>query len=535
MDNTRLQNELWKTTFNWLRKCGYKINSNFCKEEITTHPDYPALTSVIDFLNIGGLEYKAVQANKFYIQTFKYPLLAHLRKQGQEFMHVIDNVTCWDKDEEVTQYWTGIVLYPINNTKWENEKNNIYRSNSFKNKLLSLFLLSLGIAFFIFSTFLPNNIFTVFFGGLSLIGIIISIFLVGMELGVQNQIVKQICGIKSSGGCENVLNSVYARGIAGITPSDFSGLYFLAQFIIYIFGIWYPFLFGSILLLSFTSLIVAFWSIYTQAIKLKSYCALCLSIVAVLFLQCITSFILYKNHISFLAEIWHLKLFLGLSIFILLLLFELIILLPIKNLIKVNQSNVGKLGELKKWKSDVSLFILQLNQQREIDTTIWDGDLIIGNLTAPLLTTVVCNPYCSPCAKTHKHLDNLFRGHQEKIKIQIRLLCNPDDEYDQRTIAAKAILQKSQTTNNSTEIEEMLMDWFEWMNYDKWINKWSPDKSINIDDLLYKHAEWIKKSNISYTPTIFFNGRQMPEKYSLEDTDYLFSQLILHFEIENLN
>lgn len=77
--------ELWQTAYNWLLLCGNKINNNYCKEEITTHPDYPALTSVIDFLDNGSMEYNAVQADASYIHEFNYPLLAHIRQPGQEF------------------------------------------------------------------------------------------------------------------------------------------------------------------------------------------------------------------------------------------------------------------------------------------------------------------------------------------------------------------------------------------------------------------------------------------------------------------
>ncbi len=46
---------LWETTYNFMKLQGFPINKNYCKAEISTHADYPALTSIIDFCNMGGV------------------------------------------------------------------------------------------------------------------------------------------------------------------------------------------------------------------------------------------------------------------------------------------------------------------------------------------------------------------------------------------------------------------------------------------------------------------------------------------------
>src|SRR4029077_17595025 len=87
--------ELWQTCYAWLKICNSKLNRNYCKEEITTHQDYPSLISVIDFLESGSMQYKAVRADPSYIHEFNYPLLAHIRKPGNEHMHIIPDATEW--------------------------------------------------------------------------------------------------------------------------------------------------------------------------------------------------------------------------------------------------------------------------------------------------------------------------------------------------------------------------------------------------------------------------------------------------------
>src|ERR1700727_394366 len=89
--------ELWHITHQWLLSTGNKVNSNYCREEIMTHPDYPALTAVTDFLSAGNMDYQVVEANASYIHEFNYPLLAHIQLQGQQYMHLVNDAVAWDR------------------------------------------------------------------------------------------------------------------------------------------------------------------------------------------------------------------------------------------------------------------------------------------------------------------------------------------------------------------------------------------------------------------------------------------------------
>lgn len=518
--------ELWQTTHRWLVLCGNKINRDYCKEEITTHPDYPALTSVVDLLDSGNMAYQALRADVSSIHEFNYPLLAHIMQPGQENMQIILNASTWAEQKEMTKYWTGIVIYPEKDANWRNEQNTAYQKNATRNKFITVALMFLGIAIFSFSTFSllqrsssENGILFSFFGLFSLIGLTVSLFALGKELGFQSQIVKQVCGAVSNDGCDHVLNSEYAKGVAGITLADASVLYFAAQFIIYSLACFYPLLLSGIFLLSLAGIAVASWSIYTQAVKLMQWCALCLGIVAVLLLQSVIAL----TNISSLQVAQ--ATFQGLGSFILLLFILALVLLPVKHLVKTNGSNKLKLAELKKWKLDAGLFISQWQQEQEVDTTIWPNDLLLGNPNAPLQITVACNLYCGPCAKAHKQLDELLLRFANKLKIQIRLVCNPGNDLDIRTVAVKAILQKAAVIQDNDQLQVMLSDWFEWMNYDKWVAKWGPDNTIQISHRMQQHDQWIKQSNIAFTPTFFINGKKLPGRYNLNDIELQIPQL----------
>ncbi len=522
-------------------QCGNKISFSYCREEITTHPNYPALISVIDFLDSGGMEYKAVRADASYIQEFNYPLLAHIRKSGQEYMKLISSAAIWEKQKEVTESWTGIVVYPETNTHWQSKQNQIYQQKAKKNNIIKLALILTGVVLFNLSTFQFQNPLINLFGCLSLLGLIVSFFLLGSELGFQSQIVKQVCGAVSKGGCEKTLKSSYAKGVVGVTLADASVLYFTSQFLFYLIGCWYPSLFSNIILLAFTGIAIAIWSIYTQAVKIKQWCALCLGIVVTLLLQGIISFIALPSILrwSYLKDWIFIKqgnfpetitdqsnqsIYFGVALFILVFFLLGLVLIPIKQLIKTISSNKLKLAELKKWKLDAPLFINQWKQEQEVDTSIWKNDLLLGNPSAPLLITVACNTYCEPCAKAHAQLDTLINKYPDKIKVQIRL--SSSAENDKYTIAVKALLQRASNIYNSIELQRMLTDWFEWVNLEKWETKWNPDKSIDVSKQLERHTNWFDESKILFTPTVFINGKKMPGRYSLKDIEIMIPQLV---------
>jgi uncharacterized membrane protein/protein-disulfide isomerase len=519
LKKTNTATEHWQTTQNWLLLLGNTPNTKYCRQEITTHPDYPAMTSIVDFLDAGNMPYQAVEADASYIHEFNYPLLAHIRQPGQEYMHIIPNAEEWDNQKEITQHWTGITIFPEKISSWQNEQNTTHQKNAFKNKVFSAVLIVIGLGLFIISSVSQSGVLAAAFGLFSLIGLIVSIFLLGTELGYQSQIVKQVCGAVSNGGCEKVLKSKYAKGFFGITPADVLVIYFATQFIIYLLSSLYPALLQSIFLLAYAGIAIAAWSIYTQAVKLKQWCALCLGVAFVLILQTALALI-FPNSKLLIANSFAI-----IAAFPLLIILLSAILLPIKQLIKTNNTNQQKLAELKKWKTDAGLFINQWQQEQQVDTTIWQNDLVIGNIDAPILITVACNPYCEPCSKAHMQLDDLLHRFAGKVKVQIRLLCSIENEADKRTIAVKAILQKAEAVNNNTELQQMLTDWFEWMDFEKWNAKWKTENNVEETGKLKLHNKWIEESTIQFTPTFFINGRKLPGRYTLKDVEVLIPQL----------
>ncbi len=429
---------------------GIAINKKYCKEQVSSHPDYPALISVIDLLEDGSLEYTAAQADFSYIHEFNYPVLAHIKQPGNEFLHIVESDKAWEIKKEITQHWSGVVLFADKNSSWQNAQNELYHKKERSNKLYIAVVFSTLVALYGITVWMNPLWYAAVFGIFSIVGLFTSILIIGSELGVQNSITKQVCGAISAGGCDAVLKTNYSKGIFGFSTGDISALYFATQFVAFLFSSIYPNLFLTSILISLLGIFVAIWSVYTQAIIIRQWCALCLVIVAVLFVQFIMSATLLFFSPLFILSFPIILVLLSVGII------GAIILFPIKDLLK-KVSRFDQISkELKKWKLDANLFIAQWEKEEFVDTTIWENDLIIGNPQAPLKITEACNPYCGPCANAHKVLDEMLDRYRNIVCIQLRFICQANNNEDVRTMVVENILRKSLEFSDYHQLQKMM-------------------------------------------------------------------------------
>jgi len=519
MNATATYHELWQTTYHWLHLNGITINKKYCKEQVSSHPDYPALISVIDLLEDGSLEYTAAQADVSYMHEFNYPVLAHIKQPGNEFLHIVESDKDWDNKKDITQHWSGVVLFADKNSSWQNVQNELYHKKERSNKLYIAVVFSTLVALYGITIWMNPIWYVAVFGIFTLVGLFASILIIGSELGVQNSITKQVCCAISAGGCDAVLKTNYSKGIFGFSTGDISTLYFATQFIAILLSSVHPHFFLTTIMISLLGIFVAIWSVYTQAIIIKQWCALCLVIVATLFFHFIISSSLLLSSSTFLFSLSSVLVLLSVGII------GAIILLPIKNLLKKGNKYEQVSKELKEWKLDADLFIAQWEKEEFVDTTIWENDLIIGNPQAPLKITVACNPYCGPCANAHKVLDEMLDRYRNIVCIQLRFICQANNNEDVRTMVVENILRKSLEFSDYHQLQKMMSDWFSNMNYENWLTRWKATNNFSVNEKLNHHEKWIERSQISFTPTFFVNGKKLPVRYEISEFGNLLPRL----------
>lgn len=513
--------ELSYVTWKWLKATGLTMDKNFVEQEITTHPDYPSILSVVDFLDSNNFYYQAVKAREEHFKEMQYPLLAHMvEADGTPHFTLVGQAEEWEKKSDIYSKWSGVVIFPDGKPNWDN-KAHIKRFGFNQYRELIALLLFIGVTGSI--AFTTSLLSYTIFSLLSLAGIVISWFTFKTELGYQNQIVKQVCNsLGSAGNCDNVMKSVHAKGIWGITPSVAGLSWFLAQWGVLILAGYLDqlYLVYAIYFSSLLGVLVTIWSVYVQKKVVKQWCVLCLGVATVLILQATVSCIIFfeiLNNISFFS----------LTIFpIIFITVILLIIQPLKTLLQ-NTLTKKKIDiELRHWKKDYTIFMSLLQRSKNVDSTTWDDEILIGNTNAPIKITIACNPYCKPCAVTHKVLDTLPEKYPDLVALQVRFALNKGIagfKYD----AVRMILQHIKAGQSA---KQLLHDWFDWVGdgieAEKWKKEYGVRSDIDVESIIDLHEQWTELAGIEFTPTIYINGKKLPGKYDYTSLTYFVKKMI---------
>jgi protein-disulfide isomerase len=520
-DNTVIS-ELWQTSLQWLKACGFNANKKFIESELTAHPDYPALTSLVDMLDAGGFEYNAVSTDLSYKNEFTYPLLAHIRRGADEQgLLLIKDAGEWDTNTALKESWSGVLVMPEKGAVWQHPDNEaaIKKERQLSN---TNYAAAAVIALLVMATLAQQpGIYYSIFTILSAAGLIVAWLTFNTELGVQSKLVKQVCNsVNPEGGCDKVLKSNQAKGVWGVTPADASLAWFVVQFGAVVAALWLPGLATFAVTAAQFALLgiaAAAWSLISQKFVVKQWCALCLSIAAVLVLQ--FGLALLTPGIAAGLAIKEAALY-GTAILATLFL----VIQPLKRLIKSSIKQGTLQQQLKKWQQDANVFNGLSQQQEAVDISPWANDLQLGNAAAPVQLTIACNPYCGPCAKAHATIDALLHKQAKNIGVTVRFTANTKIKDDKRTNAVRLMLQEC-NGKSPAEKAAILHNWFTHMNEEKWLQQYNPNRSLDVEDILKQHENWAEAANIQFTPTFFVNGRQMPGQYKIEDLAVLLPQL----------
>lgn len=192
----------------------------------------------------------------------------------------------------------------------------------------------------------------------------------------------------------------------------------------------------------------------------------------------------------------------------------------IVNLLNTGKSDKSKLNESMRVKFDPIVFDSTLKRQKAISISTENLGILLGNPNSKNKIIKVCNPYCEPCAKMHPIIVDLLEEIDD-LSIQILFTASTDDK-DERNKPVKHLLAIYET--NSEELtKDSLDDWYNApeKNYDLFAEKYKINRDFNKEaEKVHKMHDWCKKMNIEFTPTIFFNGYQLPETYNITDIEY---------------
>lgn len=506
-----------------LKQLHVPVASSSIKKELEEHPDFPSLLTISDVLRGWKVQNVAYEVNMEELKEVPVPFLAHVSDSGGKFI-IINSVDeqhvslINDRNEEkrvsvdsFRTVFTGNVMI-VNPQKDAGEQNYaVSRRREILNFLRLPFIVA-GTCIVLLMTLLLHSSYLSGFNWqvawLTLTkgaGVVVSALLLIQTIDVNNPLVRRLCYGKNK-KCRDFLSSGAAKLLGGeLSWSEVGLFYFTATWLILMFNTGSVALKQSLAVLNILALPYTFYSIYYQARVARQWCVLCCVVQALLWLEFLPMVLYLFQPFIFpgLAE-WGNALACAL--------FPMVLWMFVKPHILKSQQLAPAKEQLRKFKYNEELFTKMLTEQPQYPLPDNDAAVILGDIEAEKVITIVTNPFCSPCSKAHRTLEEwLAKGDEFRLQV----VFSPHE-------SSKEVASHIMALNDYSDkqlVSRALNDWYgqDDKNYKSWATSFPTEGPHGTDDKLKKQQEWCDTIHLEYTPTILINGYKLPKLYQLED------------------
>lgn len=497
-------------------------------EELQKHPDHPSLLAFSDVLRSWGVPNGAYRVAADELRALPVPFLAHTATQGGEFRLIkrVDDGRITSEaqlhrpteftPDEFKQIFTGHVL--VAGFKPEAGELN-FRLNRRQERAQALRWPVAGAGALVVALLLiaqsaglrAGSWHIALLAAAKSTGLLVAIALLAQSLGSHNPLLERLCTGGKNRSCTSILASPAAKLTEEISWAEVGLLYFASSWLALIA------LGSSASILSFLALLTLLsmpftgYSLYYQARVARQWCVLCCAVQAVLWVEFLAVY-------PYLAQPFRLPTPAEGSALMGCLLAPLVGWVFVKPYIVRAQQVEPLRQQLSAFKRNQRLFQTALAGQPRYELLPEAEAIRLGNREARNVITVVSNPSCPPCARTHRVLDQWLTQLPD-LQVQV-LFTVPGAEPDVRTQVASHLLSLSR--HRPRVVREALHGWYaeKAPAYDDWANQFPAEPEPRASEWLQKQREWCQKAAVVATPTILLNGRVLPKPYQLEDIRY---------------
>jgi thiol-disulfide isomerase/thioredoxin len=524
-----------KATIAFLKLLDVNVTSSTVDETLQNHPDWPSLLCISDSLTRWNIANAAGKIDPSEIDQLPTPFLAYAGHVENPLEIVTDisenevrlystkqNKELTESKESFLKRWNGIYLIAEKNEQSGEKDFEIIRRKSFIKSLVpvSLFVLVTMIS----GLFLHRNIelsemnavAPVYFQYLILFaGVIVTSLLLWYEIDSNNPLLHKVCTGIVKGNCDAILSGKQSKLLSWLSWSEVGFFYFAGGFLTLLFITPLADSLTIIGSLNILALPYTIFSIYYQGRIAKQWCVLCLSVQVLLILGGINvianDVLLPYDHFSVDVIVKS----------VLLYLIPVLLWYALKPyLLKLQEAKNTK-REYLRIKFNTEIFDTLLKKQKQITVSTDGIGIDLGNPNATNTLIKVCNPYCGPCAKAHPKIEKLM---EEIPDLKVKIIFTTPNDPNHYAFNPVSHLLTIRNQNKSDEIiKQALDDWYlaDKKDYEQFATKYpmnvDHDKQADKIDAMFN---WCDDTNITFTPTIFINGYQLPAAYDIEDLQY---------------
>jgi len=497
-----------------------KNNTQTIKHFFKQHPEPQTLLAISDCFDRFKVSSQALQLDisKIDFDSLPYPFIAH-KTAGKGSFFVVersedDNLHLYnDRDKPVIINkekfkidWDGVILTAEKSDNSGEEKFYLNKLKHFLNSMapFAFIFAIVGVFYILFQEGViaewswPLLLVKVF-------GLGISVLLIAESLGLNNALIANLCSVGGKNGCNVILKSDSANITEWLSWSDVGLLYFCCTTLVLIIS---P---DSILVLAWLNVLVLPYSVYSAVyqFKNKTFCLLCSLVQVTLWSEFLVN--LYQS--SFMGGFPDNILPISFGFLLPVILWS-----YIRPLLQANSEVIYLKNHLAKFKNNFELFNTILVSQPQYHFPEELKALKFGNPDSNNIITMVSNPFCQPCGKTHKKLKGWIENNPD---LQVKVVFStPNIDNDVRSKVARHLTALAQYRDVDT-VEKALEDWYANSSFDLWSQRFPVEFNGEITKSVEKQKNWCIMADIAFTPTIFINGYKLPDPYSLDDIEYL--------------
>ncbi|GAB2827992.1 vitamin K epoxide reductase family protein [Ferruginibacter profundus] len=519
-----------KAAITYLKLLKVSVNNTTVNETLQNHPDWPSLLCITDSLNKWNVPNAAGKVELGRIDELPVPFMAYTNDRENPLAIVTDVtdsvISLYQKKykkrgempkDDFFKIWNGVyvIAEPDEHSGEQNFKQQKIKSIS---NLLAPVSAIIGLAIFSFfllnkdtdKSLLVNITFFYLQYVVLLVGIFVTSILLWYEIDKSNPLLQKVCSGIAKGNCNAILTGKQAKVFKWLSWSEVGFFYFTGGLGVLLFCerpltilAWL-----SILALPYTV-----FSVYYQWRVAKQWCILCLAVQALLLcggINVVVNKFFYPVQSSFLLIINTLMFYM----------LPALLWFTVKPYVLRLQAAKSTKREYLRLKFNGEIFDTLLNKQKQITLSTDGLGIDIGNPAATNTIIKVCNPYCGPCAKAHPKIEALIEANNN-VKAKI-IFTTANDETNPAIKPVRHLLAVA-AENNPEKIKAALDDWYlpEKKEYEIFEKKYRMNgELLKQGEKIAAMEKWCKATDIAFTPTIFINGKQLPDAYSIEDLQY---------------
>ncbi|HEY8659322.1 MAG TPA: thioredoxin domain-containing protein [Hanamia sp.] len=527
-----------KATISFLKRLGIKVNNATVNETLQNHPDWPTLLCISDSLNKWGIPNGAGKIDPEKIDELPIPFIAYTNDRENPLAIVMQanettieryqknyNKAIIEKKEDFIKKWRGVYLIAEPNAHSREPNYEAHKQKAFFNSLIPVAVFTLlTILSFLFLIGIVGNaatLQTVNATGIYLqyfilfAGVVVTSLLLWYEIDKNNPLLQKVCTGIAKGNCNAILSGKQAKVFSWLSWSEVGFFYFTGAFLTLLSAqntivnsV------GVIAWLNILALPYTVFSIYFQWRVAKQWCVLCLAVQALLVfgaINVITYNFLYP--IPQFSTAFILKCMLSYMLPVLLW-------YAVKpHILRLQEAKITR-REYLRIKFNAEIFETLLKKQKAIAVPADGLGIDLGNPSATNTLIKVCSPYCGPCGKAHPKIEELL---EEIPNLKVKIIFTTPNQPEERAYKPVSHLLAINGQGNEENIKQALDDWYlaDKKDYDLFAKKYPMNGELaRRGNKIEAMDKWCKAMEISFTPTIFINGYQLPDAYSIEDLKY---------------